>query len=1040
MASNPIVIQISDGIDSAVAVKITAIGTAAETAYKQVETLKQALTAINSGSLQGLKSQLDSTGNSTAQLQNNLTKLTATNASLVNSTSQVTAATQASVQQTVQAANAAAQLATARTTLNTATKNLSNVQQQLGQSAAAGNVQAQQIIAGYKQQQLAAAQLVAQLKAAQVAQSNFGKQQTATGAAAHGSVSGVQAASAAIRGLEGNFGTSVRAGERFLVTTLKLGPILQAAFPVFGALALIGILGILYDHIQNLIRAFKEMDVASLKTETDAIAAGDRIVKAKRESLLSAFNFARILKGGPDNPDTLDVISAREALKTLEWKKQIALIDAQNLEKGKTGLALQKAKEFSLQREIDLTTQQQVLAQKVADSIRQQLDATVQVGKRRTDNYKDRLNPAKPITYEPILAPQLSDPNQRKALGEQLKIASDGVRDLGHEIEVLQHQQSGLRLKEPLAELHDSLKAARLQLSQFKNEFADFERNLGRPITAQDKITFFTDQLKRAVPTNKPEINSRLAVAIQEQERQKQSYELLTERINDQKSSIGEYSDALRAKNAWDKIDLQLKRDGIVLTEDQTKALRETVKYIADNARFERELKTTYEQFNGPLKTYEASLRAINQLETEHAITQEEATIATRQANLAYDNAIHPLSEYRIGLQNEIELFGKYGIELTVATELQRVQNELRLKGRTLSEAESTALRAQLTSLAKQKEIQGQVNKLYQDNIGLVQRLIQAQTALIIARQKGIITSEQEKVGLAKAKVAIADLQIQLHKATGKDILTSVFGSYLKDFEGFTKGVSNLWNETFRTLADGAANSIGRAIVYGENLGDALKEVARSALSELISGMIKLGIQTIITHIIGRSAAAATVAASVTEAAAVASAWAPAAAAVSLATFGANGVPADIAIATTYGLTTLLSALHFNKGGLVPGNGTADVVPAMLTPGEFVLKQSAVSAIGLSTLQAMNNGYVQHGATSGYAGYGSQINVEVIHDGSTGISVEQIDDNRIRIIAKQEAKAAVEQHAPGVVAADMTNPNSKTSKSIKTNFQVTQRR
>src|SRR5947209_11519093 len=54
------------------------------------------------------------------------------------------------------------------------------------------------------------------------------------------SVSGVQAASGAIRTLEGNVTNNVRAVERFLVTSLKLGPVLQTVFPLVGGLAFLG--------------------------------------------------------------------------------------------------------------------------------------------------------------------------------------------------------------------------------------------------------------------------------------------------------------------------------------------------------------------------------------------------------------------------------------------------------------------------------------------------------------------------------------------------------------------------------------------------------------------------------------------------------------------------------------------------------------------------------------------------------------------------------------------------------------------------------
>lgn len=45
----------------------------------------------------------------------------------------------------------------------------------------------------------------------------------------------------------------------------------------------------------------------------------------------------------------------------------------------------------------------------------------------------------------------------------------------------------------------------------------------------------------------------------------------------------------------------------------------------------------------------------------------------------------------------------------------------------------------------------------------------------------------------------------------------------------------------------------------------------------------------------------------------------------------------------------------FNAGGLVPGSGNRDTVPAMLTPGEFVIRKSSVKSLGVGTLAAMNN-------------------------------------------------------------------------------------
>jgi TP901 family phage tail tape measure protein len=46
--------------------------------------------------------------------------------------------------------------------------------------------------------------------------------------------------------------------------------------------------------------------------------------------------------------------------------------------------------------------------------------------------------------------------------------------------------------------------------------------------------------------------------------------------------------------------------------------------------------------------------------------------------------------------------------------------------------------------------------------------------------------------------------------------------------------------------------------------------------------------------------------------------------------------------------------LAFARGGMVPGTGNRDTVPAMLSPGEFVIRKSSVNKLGASNLAAMN--------------------------------------------------------------------------------------
>ena len=82
--------------------------------------------------------------------------------------------------------------------------------------------------------------------------------------------------------------------------------------------------------------------------------------------------------------------------------------------------------------------------------------------------------------------------------------------------------------------------------------------------------------------------------------------------------------------------------------------------------------------------------------------------------------------------------------------------------------------------------------------------------------------------------------------------------------------------------------------------------------------------------------------------------------------------------------------VEMNKGGEVPGKGDRDTVPAMLTPGEFVMSKDAVSAWGKDTLEGMNaaaggSNKPEGGKVKKYASGGEVLNNE------TGSLAKRID-------------------------------------------------
>ena len=62
--------------------------------------------------------------------------------------------------------------------------------------------------------------------------------------------------------------------------------------------------------------------------------------------------------------------------------------------------------------------------------------------------------------------------------------------------------------------------------------------------------------------------------------------------------------------------------------------------------------------------------------------------------------------------------------------------------------------------------------------------------------------------------------------------------------------------------------------------------------------------------------------------------------------------------------------IGFARGGFVPGTGSGDTIPAMLEPGEFVIRKKAVDTLGASNLHKMNKSSGGNIKVGGYSGGG----------------------------------------------------------------------
>ena len=350
-------------------------------------------------------------------------------------------------------------------------------------------------------------------------------------------------------------------------------------------------------------------------------------------------------------------------------------------------------------------------------------------------------------------------------------------------------------------------------------------------------------------------------------------------------------------------------------------------------------------------------------------------------------------------------------------------------------------------------DLQKAFNDLMQRTIGIYRDLRIEQLALDFAQQRGLITQDQyanniDRIRISLAKMANESVRnatsiaavnqeiLNLKVSSGDGSFTDAFllgiSKMTESVQNFSSSAGTLFSDFFSGLTDGFSNSVGRAIVYSEDLGSSLKSVAKEGLASIISGLVKLGTQWLLNATLGASIGAASLAATSAQATAAAAAWAPAAALASLATGGTNALAANAAIASTVAASTALAGLpKFAEGGYFRGVGTArsDSNIARISDGEFIVNSRA-TAKNRNTLEAINSGKTVNGG----------VTVEVFNYGNSDIKVEKISENRIRIIAREEASREVNNTTPDLVSSQIENPNSQISRSLSANTTIERNR
>ena len=211
-------------------------------------------------------------------------------------------------------------------------------------------------------------------------------------------------------------------------------------------------------------------------------------------------------------------------------------------------------------------------------------------------------------------------------------------------------------------------------------------------------------------------------------------------------------------------------------------------------------------------------------------------------------------------------------------------------------------------------------------------------------------------------------------------------------FNSLGESITESLGSALTSFTDGLADGIAGAIVKGEDLRETMNNVAQSILTNIISAIIKMGIQWAATQlmmsIIGDTMKKKEEVANAESAAVIAAEWATAATYVATATMGGAVAAGESALLTALATNQGLAFAGYADGGYT-GNGDKYDPAGIVHKGEYVFTQDDVKRIGLN-------------------------NLEMMHRGSDSVTNAGLNNNRV---------SATEQRSSSVSIVNMVDPD-----------------
>lgn len=444
-------------------------------------------------------------------------------------------------------------------------------------------------------------------------------------------------------------------------------------------------------------------------------------------------------------------------------------------------------------------------------------------------------------------------------------------------------------------------------------------------------------------------INANLDPAINETA-EKQADQVMEEakaRIQKQTEYMNKFAKATKDQQTAMTVEKNLGKDlELFRDKDTGKLTKEGQKLLDDRIKAEKALQDRKE---ADAKREQATRKAERDAENKRKKAESEAQREAKKKANELQKAREELDRY-VGKLNDEQTLLQQGYEnYNSYNELYALRLKLQQKGYNLTERQVQELKNKIDANERLKELAKEINNLEENSlqkqreqIALKLQAIQkaniSDTDKVIANEnifasqglttgvnQGVTAIQNEyatRLELLKqyhAQAEMAELEYNMRvQGLAQQRNEAVYNQQLANLHNMG-GMFEVTAVAFESFSQNATTSLMNVLNGTQSISDAMRNLASTILTSVVQAIIEMGVKWVAQQVMqmafGQSMMATQLATSTAMATAMASAWATPASLVSLASYGANAVPAQMGMATTIGMAKTMAVAGARRNG-----------------------------------------------------------------------------------------------------------------------------